>query len=392
MSPTVAAMPGTTTPGRSAGFDHAKLRAWREAAGLYRERVCVDVGISASFLGLLEDGLRVPSVDTVIKLADFYGHELATLIGWAGSVSAVTDGLTEDDSANRPGSSARRTPAGQPGSNVSGQNASSRMSTRRGRRPRCGLTGRRPHEGRPAVTPPPGRASRRFPATTKQRGASLLILPAGCGGDLGYARRGRMTTATSAPSWDSCWAAETAGKLADELTRLAADVGAVVEARRRWGLPDHRTRDVGRRLHTRDCFVVNRAAAGHRPLTTGQAEAYLRESREHAAARSASRAFPARYGSRFGQPTGGFAGGWLRTLAGGGAVMMSNTSVRRPGSGTSATGGQRERVRELDRRAWATNGMRRRHGLWPEEWAALWAARTGAATCAATLPRTAAES
>lgn len=78
------------------------------------------------------------------------------------------------------------------------------------------------------------------------------------------------------------WAAETAGKLADELTRLAADVGAVVEARRRWGLPDHPyAATSGRRLHTRDCFVVNRAAAGHRPLTTGQAEAYLRESREH---------------------------------------------------------------------------------------------------------------
>lgn len=37
----------------------------------------------------------------------------------------------------------------------------------------------------------------------------------------------------------------------------------------------------------------------------------------------------------------------------------------------------RERVRELDRRAWATNGMRRRHGLWPKEWAALWAAQDG---------------
>ena len=73
-------MPGTTTPGRSAGFDHAKLRSWREAAGLSRERVCVDVGISASFLGLLEVGLRVPRVATVIKLADFFGHEPGELL------------------------------------------------------------------------------------------------------------------------------------------------------------------------------------------------------------------------------------------------------------------------------------------------------------------------
>ncbi len=83
------------------------------------------------------------------------------------------------------------------------------------------------------------------------------------------------------------WAAETAGELAGELTRLAADVGAVVEARRRWSLPGHPfARTTGRRLHTRACFYDNRSptartAAGHRPLTTGEAEAFLRESPEH---------------------------------------------------------------------------------------------------------------
>ncbi len=80
------------------------------------------------------------------------------------------------------------------------------------------------------------------------------------------------------------WAAETAGKLADELRRLAADVGAAVEARRLWGLPGlPYARTSGNRLHTRDCFHVGRtgralADSGHRPLTQSQAEAFLRDS------------------------------------------------------------------------------------------------------------------
>jgi len=78
------------------------------------------------------------------------------------------------------------------------------------------------------------------------------------------------------------WAAETAGKLAEQLTRLAADVGAAAEARRLWGLPGHPYACTqGDRLHTRDCHYVNRTAPGHRPLTTEQATAWLRESHEH---------------------------------------------------------------------------------------------------------------
>jgi hypothetical protein len=89
------------------------------------------------------------------------------------------------------------------------------------------------------------------------------------------------------------WAAETAGQLADELRRLAADVGAAAEAKaeaaraqRLWDLPGRpfaQTR--GHCLHTRSCGYVNQSprpmAPIHQPLTTSQAEAFLRETHEH---------------------------------------------------------------------------------------------------------------
>ena len=40
----------------------------------------IDIGISASFLTLVEVGLRVPRVATVVKLADYYGHEPGELL------------------------------------------------------------------------------------------------------------------------------------------------------------------------------------------------------------------------------------------------------------------------------------------------------------------------
>lgn len=77
------------------------------------------------------------------------------------------------------------------------------------------------------------------------------------------------------------WAAETAGKLADELTRLAADVGAAAEARRLWGLPGRpfaRTCG-GTCLHTRGCSNLT-GCVSPQPLTTAEAAAFLRESHE----------------------------------------------------------------------------------------------------------------
>ena len=37
-------------------YDHELLRTWREQAGITRERVGVDLGIGASWLGILENG------------------------------------------------------------------------------------------------------------------------------------------------------------------------------------------------------------------------------------------------------------------------------------------------------------------------------------------------
>ena len=79
------------------------------------------------------------------------------------------------------------------------------------------------------------------------------------------------------------WAASAASELLTGLRRLEE----AAEARRLWDLPGHPfARTTGRRLHTRDCFYVNRSptartATGHGPLTTGEAEAFLRESPEH---------------------------------------------------------------------------------------------------------------
>ena len=53
------------------------------------------------------------------------------------------------------------------------------------------------------------------------------------------------------------------------------------------GSPDRPfARTTGDRLHTRGCFYVDRpgtpgASADHRPLTTAEAEAFLRQSHEH---------------------------------------------------------------------------------------------------------------
>lgn len=75
-------MPATTAPGAAGRlYDHAKLRAWRDEAGLTREQVCVGVGdLSAYHLGQLEGGSRVPSLQLLTRLAEFYGHPPGELL------------------------------------------------------------------------------------------------------------------------------------------------------------------------------------------------------------------------------------------------------------------------------------------------------------------------
>ena len=65
--------------------DHAKLRTWRDEAGLTRDQVCsrlLDQGVSIgySWLAALEQGTKRPSLELLVALAKFYGHEPGELL------------------------------------------------------------------------------------------------------------------------------------------------------------------------------------------------------------------------------------------------------------------------------------------------------------------------
>lgn len=62
--------------------DHVKLRAWREAAGLSREQVAVQTGLSCSWITALELGSNQhgPSLGVLRQLAGFYGHAPGELL------------------------------------------------------------------------------------------------------------------------------------------------------------------------------------------------------------------------------------------------------------------------------------------------------------------------
>jgi transcriptional regulator with XRE-family HTH domain len=61
-------------------YDYAKLRAWRDEAGLRRERVAVDLDMSARWLEQLELGRKTPSVQLLTRLAAYYGHQAGELL------------------------------------------------------------------------------------------------------------------------------------------------------------------------------------------------------------------------------------------------------------------------------------------------------------------------
>ena len=63
-------------------INHDLLRSWRVTAGLSRERVAADVGTGASWLAIIESGTpgRVPSLDLIIRLARYFGHEPGELL------------------------------------------------------------------------------------------------------------------------------------------------------------------------------------------------------------------------------------------------------------------------------------------------------------------------
>ena len=77
----MAAADDTTAPdGRL--YDHALLRDWRRQAKLSREEVWAGTGCSVTWLRDLEQGRagRAPSLDLLVRLAQFYGHDPAELL------------------------------------------------------------------------------------------------------------------------------------------------------------------------------------------------------------------------------------------------------------------------------------------------------------------------
>jgi transcriptional regulator with XRE-family HTH domain len=74
-------MPGRAVPepGRQL-HDAVKLRTWREARDLSREQVCADLKISFNWLRALEMGTVVPSIHTLVQLAEYYGHDPGELL------------------------------------------------------------------------------------------------------------------------------------------------------------------------------------------------------------------------------------------------------------------------------------------------------------------------
>ena len=57
------------------------LRQQRELAGLTQGELARQTGITQAAISRWEDNLRVPNIETCIKLADFYGISLDELVG-----------------------------------------------------------------------------------------------------------------------------------------------------------------------------------------------------------------------------------------------------------------------------------------------------------------------
>ena len=68
-------------------YEYALLRAWRDEAGCRRERVALDLDLSATYLARLETGARTASLDTLAALAAYYGHPLGELFAVAQAAS-----------------------------------------------------------------------------------------------------------------------------------------------------------------------------------------------------------------------------------------------------------------------------------------------------------------
>lgn len=84
----------------------ARLRAQREARGYTQAKLAEKIGVSPNYFGVLERGLKLPTLDTLIQLARALDVSPAELLGdvrprdpWLDDVVAVASSIPE---ARRP--------------------------------------------------------------------------------------------------------------------------------------------------------------------------------------------------------------------------------------------------------------------------------------------------
>ena len=58
----------------------ARIRGFRKERGITQAGLAAEIGISTSFMGHIERGTRVMSIDTLVKLSDALGVSADTLV------------------------------------------------------------------------------------------------------------------------------------------------------------------------------------------------------------------------------------------------------------------------------------------------------------------------
>jgi transcriptional regulator with XRE-family HTH domain len=80
----------------------ARIRARREALGLTQAALAERAGLTSNYVGVLERGLKVPTIDTLITIAKALDISLVALLGdvgakdpWVDDVLAVASSVPE---------------------------------------------------------------------------------------------------------------------------------------------------------------------------------------------------------------------------------------------------------------------------------------------------------
>ena len=80
----------------------ARLRAQREALGLTQAKLAERAGVTSNYVGVLERGLKLPTIDTLVRVAKALDMAPSALLGdvrpkdhWAEDVLAVATAIPE---------------------------------------------------------------------------------------------------------------------------------------------------------------------------------------------------------------------------------------------------------------------------------------------------------